>query len=147
MGERTNCEKRIEHEKFNLKIGTTNRNNPLVVYVEGKTFISPTVEKNSYNCDISDIKKNLNRFISNELKSSTMFEENHILDFQVAQSGINVNKKSFLNFQFLFKQKKDKIMKIKDIKEKSKPFIYDILSHLEESIVNHDFSISKTKKQ
>ena len=147
MAERTNCEKKIEHEKFNLKIGTTNRNNPLVVYIEGKTFISPNVEKNSYNIDISNIKKSFNRHISNELKTSSLFESNHILDFQVAQSGINVNKKTFLNFQLLFKQKKDKIMKMKDIKEKSTPFIYNILNMLEDCIVDHEFSLFKIKKQ
>ena len=56
MGVRLNSEKKIENEYFKLKIGTTNKINPIVIYVEGKTFISPNEEKGDYSKDIAEIK-------------------------------------------------------------------------------------------
>ena len=35
-----NSEKKIENEDFKLKIGTTNKVNPLVIYIEGTSWIS-----------------------------------------------------------------------------------------------------------
>ena len=41
---RLNSEKTINHELFKIKIGTTNKINPKVIYVEGRTFIQPLNE-------------------------------------------------------------------------------------------------------
>ena len=49
--ERSNSEKRIDHDNFRLKIGTTNRNNPGVVYIHRKASICTNVEKETYNRD------------------------------------------------------------------------------------------------
>lgn len=69
------------------------------------------------------------------------------MDFQVAQSGININKRSFLAFQcFLKQQNKDKILKINEIEDKAKPEIDTIVNSLEEAICTHNFNIYKTKK-
>lgn len=146
MGVRLNSEKRIENEDFKLKIGTTNKVNPLVIYVEGKAFISPTEEKDGYNKDISEIKHHFKRSISTSLAGSNIFDTKYILDFQVASSGISVNKKSFLSFQFLLRQKGEKIMKLIDVKTASEGMISSIVGSLKETIAEHNFELSKTKK-
>lgn len=147
MAERTNSECKIEHNKFNLRIGTTNRKNPLVVYVEGKTFISPNVEKESYGNDIYIIKKSLRESIAKNVKNNKHFEDNIIFDFQVAQNGISVGKKSFLTFQFLIKQKQNEVsVKIKEIREKSLPLVMSVISDLDNTISKNNFSIFKSKK-
>lgn len=145
--ERCNCEKRIDHDRFRLKIGTTNRNNPIVVYFEGRTFISPNTEKNRYDKDIYDMKRSLSKSISGNIKESNLFDNDFILDFQVAQNGISRNKKSFLYFQFLLRQQKDRVLKMKDIKKESLGTINNIIKTLEDTIYSRDFSIYKYKNK
>ena len=143
--ERSNSEKRIDHENFRLKIGTTNRNNPVVVYINGKAFISPNVEKETYNRDIYEMKRSLTNSIRDNIKKTNLFDESFILDFQVAQNGVAKNKKSFLSFQFLLSQKKDRVLKMKDIKKEATETINNIVGSLENAIYEHDFSIYKNK--
>ena len=60
---RLNSEKTIANDNFKIKIGTTNKVNPQVVYVEGKTFIKPLVEKDDYSKDVVEMKRSFNRTI------------------------------------------------------------------------------------
>lgn len=143
---RLNSEKKIEDENFKLKIGTTNKIDPVVVYIEGRTFISPKEEKEDYSRDIAEIKHNFSRAISHNISGSPLFDRKFILDFQVASKGISLSKKSFLSFQFLLRQNKDNVMKLKDLKERCEELIRNIVGSLEENIVEHNFVISKTKK-
>lgn len=143
---RLNSEKRIDNENFKLKIGTTNKIDPVVVYIEGRTFISPQEDKEDYSKDISEIKHNFSRAISKNISGSQLFDRKFILDFQVASKGISLTKKSFLSFQFLLRQNKDNVMKLKDLKEHCEELIKNIVNSLEENIVEHNFVISKTKK-
>lgn len=144
---RLNSEKTIEHNLFKLKIGTTNKIEPKVVYVEGRTFIQPLQEKDDYSVDITSIKRNFNKIIQKFVNSNDLFSQKYILDFQVAQSGISTLKRSFLSFQFLLRQKNDnKILKLKDIKQKSENDIQNVLDDLIKCIRECDFTVSKTKR-
>lgn len=144
---RLNSEKTIEHDLFKLKIGTTNKIEPKVIYIEGRTFIQPLTEKDSYNIEITSMKRKFNKIIQNFISSNNLFSQKYILDFQVAQSGISTLKRSFLSFQFLLRQKDDnKILKLKEIKQKSETDIQNILNDLTTCIKEYDFSVSKTKR-
>ena len=143
---RLNSEKKIDAENFKLRIGTTNKIDPIVVYIEGRTFISPQEEKDNYAKDILEIKHGLSRAISRNIAESPLFDRKFILDFQVASKGVSVNKKSFLSFQFLLRQNRDKVLKLKDLKANSEDMIKSIVGSLEENIIEHNFIISKTKK-
>ena len=143
---RLNSERKIENENFKIKIGTTNKTNPIVVYVEGRAFISPQEEKEDYTRDISELKHKFSRAISKHISGSSLFDNKYILDFQVASKGISLNKKSFLSFQFLLRQNKENVHKLKEIKDLSENMITSIVSSLAENITEHNFVISKTKK-
>lgn len=143
---RLNSEKTIEHNLFKLKIGTTNKIEPKVIYVEGRTFIQPLTDKENYNIEIASMKRKFNKIIQDFINSNNLFSQKYILDFQVAQSGISTLKRSFLSFQFLLKQKNDnKILKLKEIKQKSETDIQNILNNLTTCIKEYNFSVSKTK--
>ena len=144
---RLNSEKTINHELFKIKIGTTNKINPKVIYIEGRTFIQPLNDKSSYNVELTGIKRGFNKIIQNFIGSDDLFSKKYILDFQVAQIGISVTKRSFLSFQFLLKQKnEDKVLKLKDIKQKTESNIQDILNSLTQCIKEYDFNVTKTKR-
>ena len=104
---------------------------PKVIYVEGRTFIQPLNEKNSYTTELTGIKRGFNKIIQNFIESNDLFSKKYILDFQVAQSGISTLKRSFLSFQFLLKQKnEEKVLKLKDIKQKIRSDIQNVLNDL-----------------
>lgn len=145
-GVRLNTEKRLDHDTFNLKIGTTNKLNPSVVYIEGKAFISPEEDKDDYSHDISEIKHSLRKSISSELEKTNAFDGKFILDFQVATNGIAAKKKSFMSFQFLLKQNHEKVKKLSEVKEESSDMILKIANDLRDEISGHGFKIAKTKK-
>lgn len=146
MGVRLNSEKKIDNDSFKLKIGTTNKINPIVIYVEGKAFISPLEDKDDYSRDIYEMKHALKQSITSNLCEAKYFDNKYIVDFQVAASGISVNKKSFLSFQFLLRQKRDNVLKLTEIKNGSEKMINNIANALRDSIIEHNFSLSKSKK-
>lgn len=145
-GVRLNSEKKIENDTFKLKIGTTNKINPLVIYVEGRGFICPLEEKDDYSRDISEIKHVLKRSISSGLQESKQFDNKYIVDFQVATSGIAPNKKSFLSFQFLFRQNSENVLKLVEVKNISTEMINKIIESLKNAILDHNYVITKSKK-
>lgn len=144
--ERLNSEKKIKHDFFNVKLGTINKNNPSTVYVNGSVFISPLLNKENYDNDINEIKNNFNKIIKSELKISNLFDNKFICDFDVRTSGIKPNKKSFLSFQYHLKQNKNNIMKLDILKNNVNQMINTVLNELEKNILEHDFSLSKSKK-
>lgn len=143
---RTNSEKKLETKSFVAKVGTTNRSNPIVIYVSGKAFITPNFEKNNYNDELIGINKLLNRKISSSLRSSQRFDDKFISEFNVASNGVSYGKKSFISFQFMLRQKKDNILKLNDVKKTDGIFFNEIIDTLENGITSRGFSIYKTKK-
>ena len=145
-GVRLNSEKKIENEDFKIKIGTTNKINPIIIYVEGRAFITPTFDQDDYNKEIAEIKHVLKQSISQHLQTTDKFDNKYIVDFQVASNGIQINKKSFLSFQFLIRQNKDNVLKLIEVKNNSSNMVLEIVNDLKNSIVEHGFVLTKTKK-
>lgn len=145
-GVRLNSEKKIENEDFKIKIGTTNKLNPIIIYVEGRSFITPTEEREEYGKEISEIKHVLKHSISSHLQTTNKFDNKYIVDFQIASNGIQLNKKSFLSFQFLMRQNKDNVLKLAEVKNISSEMVLDIVNDLKNSIIEHGFLLSKSKK-
>lgn len=145
-GVRLNSEKRIEHPNFKIKLGTTNKTNPEVVYIEGRTFISPLEEQGDYTRDINDMRFGLKSSINQHIRENNIFDGKFILDFQVASSGIKPTKKSFLSFQFILRQKGEIIPRLLDIKKQSEPMILLIINDLQNKILDKGFTVSINKK-
>lgn len=145
--QRLNVEKKIKNDFFNIKIGTVNRLNPEVIYYEVRTFIAPLVEYDNYSYIFAFLRKELSRTLTETLKNNDLFTNKFILDFQVANSGVRVNKKSFLTFQLFLRQKDSKVLDLKTIKKMSEPFILNLLEGLKENIIDSKFLIAKTKKE
>lgn len=145
-GVRLNCEKKIEHDNFKIKIGTTNKLEPKVVYVEGRTFLSPLEEYDDYSTDMNHIKQNLKTAISKYLHGCPIFDGKFILDFQVAASGIKPGKRSFLSFQIILKQKENMIPSLLEVKRQSEKTILDIINAVQDDILKTGYTVSKTKR-
>lgn len=147
MAIRLNSEKRINNDLFKLKIGTTNKINPQIIYIEGKTFISPEEKKTNYSEELSTMRSTLVNSLSRSLTKTQLFVPNkYIIDFQVAKTGINPSKRSFLGFQLMLKQKFAPFKKVSDVKDEYEPLLNNIISTLVDKIQDLHFNIYKSKK-
>lgn len=145
MINRLNSENKIEHNFFTLKLGTTNKQNPQVIYIEGRTFISPNEDKDSYEKDLRDLKIFLKKKIYQALVNSDYFWKEYILDFQIANSGVRLGKKSFLSFEVLLKQRGKNVLKLKEIKNNCQDTILEIINSFKDEIIRKGFCVTKTK--
>ena len=143
---RLNRERKIDNDIFKVKIGTTNKENPQVIYVDGRVFLSPSEVMDNYSDEIEDIRKNFKRTIGERLRTNEIFADRFILNFDISSSRMIKDKRSFLSFQFFLKQKNTAPLKLGTVKEKSEIFINSLLSNLEGDIQSHCFTLHKTRK-
>ena len=138
---RLHCEKKIENENFRLKIGTMNKKEPQVIYVEGRGFIVP-LNENKIDDKFSLIfKKELFLIIKKSLIKQSIFNKRFILDLQIADSGIKINKKTYMYFQFLLKQDELKFSNIDSIKKGVTPLINEIIDEFSEFMKKNNILI------
>lgn len=142
---RLNKEYPIEvNECIEVKYGSVDREKPLVVYVEGKSWICPNFNGNfegEIDCVMSNFKKKLRSIIKND----KVFENNFVFDFDVKTASLRENKKSFMTFGFFLKQPNDGFRLLKDLKTHIMATYRDIINDLAVDLNNHTFSLSKTK--
>ena len=143
---RLNRERKIDNDIFKVKIGTTNKENPQVIYVDGRVFLSPSEVMDNYSDEIEDISKKFKRTIGERLRTNEIFADRFILNFDISSSRMIKDKRSFLSFQFFLKQKNTAPLKLGTVKEKSEIFINSLLSNLEGDIQSHCFTLHKTRK-
>lgn len=145
MPVRLTTKKKISNPLFKLEIGTTNKDKPEVIYIEGKAYVSPKTYKDDYTNDIRSIKYDLKRLLRNEIAGLDIFDSRFIVDIQIADKGVSFKKKSFLNFQFLVRQKIEPLLNLKDIKVLVEPKINNLVSNFIALIYKRSFAVSKTK--
>jgi len=127
-----------------LKYGTVNRDNPQVIYVSGKCWVSPKDERD-YSKTISDIEKNMKKNINNLLMDGVNFDKKFILDFDINVDGLAPSRKRFLSFDFYLRQNE------KNKKDLSllKPLLSGKVSTISNNLVylfrENSFTIEKRK--
>ena len=127
-----------------LKYGSVNKDNPQVIYVSGKCWISPTREMD-YDGVISEIESDMRKNIRKVFIDGENFENRFILDFDVSTDGLFPNRKKFLSFDFYLRQKERNKKKLSDIKE----FINDKVRYVSNEMVfsfnDNSFTVQKSK--
>lgn len=146
-GERLNSEKKIEHDKIKIKLGTIDKKNPKVVYIEGRTFVTPDSEKDNTPKDITDMKHNFKLAINEFLYKNQSFDSKYILDFQVAAGGIHLGKKSFMSFQIILTQKDGTLDSISELRDKTMDGILTMVDSLSKDADDRGYILSKVKRK
>lgn len=129
---------------ISLKYGTVNRNNPQVVYVSGKCWVSPLRAMN-YSDIISNIEKEMRRNIKTFFIDEINFDNKYILDFDINVDNINPNEKKFLSFDFYLRQNKKNKKQLVDLKDMLNRKVSTIANNLVYMFKENDFSIEKRK--
>ena len=129
---------------ISLKYGTVNRNNPQVVYVSGKCWVSPLRAMN-YVDVISNIEKEMRRNIKTFFIDEINFDNKYILDFDINVDNINPNEKKFLSFDFYLRQNEKNKKQLGDLKDMLNRKVSTIANNLVYMFKENDFSIEKRK--
>lgn len=129
---------------ISLKYGTVNRNNPQVVYVSGKCWVSPLRSMN-YGDVISNIEKEMRRNIKTFFIDEINFDNKYILDFDINVDNINPNEKKFLSFDFYLRQNEKNKKQLGDLKDMLNRKVSTIANNLVYMFKENDFSIEKRK--
>lgn len=142
---RPSTEKNIPNTHFKVKFGTVNKKNPEVVYIEAKTFITPSNDEFNYNTTLQKVRREFLFYINELLKHSKCYESKTILDLQVAKNCLIVGKKSFLTFQLLLRQNRNDIKQFKALKNETVEFINLITNTLYNLLIDNEFYVTKSK--
>ena len=143
-----NSEVKIENDLFKIKIGTTDKKNPEIIYIEIGSYVSPVSEKETYKTDIETIEKSTKKFLTELFRSNTLCESNFIFVSDVADERITKGKKSYMEMQIFVRPKSElKCKKFSEIAEKMNlSCISRILPTIENTIKSNGFECYKTRK-
>ena len=143
--ERLNREKKIDCDIIKAKIGTTNAENPIPIYLEFSGFLSPIYEKDSYKDDIKIVKKYYDKLIREFINNTYIFSDKHITVFSVSESCIQKDKRSFYSIQTVLKQNTEQPLAFKAVYNKVYPNVENIINGIKEIFDSVDFAIVKSK--
>lgn len=129
---------------ISLKYGTVNRNNPQVIYISGKCWVSPQREMN-YSDVIDNIEKGMKRNIKSFLIDGINFDNRFILDFDINTEGLIPKEKKFLSFDFYLRQNEKNKKQLSDLNDLFKSKVSTIANNLVYSFRKNDFTINKKK--
>ena len=114
------------------------------MYLNIQTWVEPQLELENWNRVTLNLSRKVKHTIYNNINTE-LFEKNFIVDLDLRSSGLQMDKKSFLNLEInFFLNQKDIDFKSNNVKE--------ILKNLTKKIIqenltnNYYFSFSLTKK-
>ena len=130
---------------INVKYGSVNRDNPQVVYVSGRCWISPN--SNSSNCKdvICDIEKSMRKNIKLFLIDGINFDDKFILDFDVNTDNMANGVRKYLSFDFYLRQNENNKKTLKELKPMLSSRLSTVVNNVVYQFNENNFSVDKKK--
>lgn len=130
---------------FTASYGSTNRNNPEVLYITGKTYISPKFTSDSYSESIDTMRDRYVSDVRRILSRYKGFDNRLITNMDVSVKGLRNGKNSFMDFNVYVRQKKDGMLSFNTIGKTMDSITKEICDAIRCNIEDCDFSCQKTK--
>lgn len=127
-----------------VKYGSVNKDNPQVIYVSGKCWVSPKHQMD-YEYVISRIEKEMKKNIKLFLIDEINFTNRFILDFDINTDKFNIGDKKFLSFDFYLRQNDSDVKKLKDLKEMLSNKVSTVVNNLVYLFKENGFTVEKRK--
>ena len=127
-----------------VKYGSVNKDNPQVIYVSGKCWVSPKIQMD-YGYVISRIEKEMKKSIKLFLIDEINFTNRFILDFDINTDKFNIGDKKFLSFDFYLRQNDSDVKKLKDLKEMLSNKVSTVVNNLVYLFKENGFTVEKRK--
>ena len=99
----------IKEKGLRVNYGTSDRNNPSVLYIRAKGDIKPITEKKTYSEDIKDLKKQFKHFVKQNIdKLKTLKTEKYLCNIDISEKGLTYNKRGHFRYEIFLKPKETK---------------------------------------
>lgn len=144
-----NSEINYKNDFFNIKVGTTDKKNPNVVYLDCSAYLEPKCSMSEYTKEIEDLEKEMKEKINKMFSMRTFKEKNDfIFVFDIPKDRFEYGKRSFLSVQIHWKRW------YPNLSGKFQDYVWwlttgnlhdSILEMFKEMIEKHNFKVYKTK--
>ena len=130
---------------ISLKYGSVNKDNPQVVYVTGKCWITPKTEM-KYDSVIKSVSKKMEKTVKNFFFDGVNFNDRLIFDFSVNTEGMEPKVKKYLSFDIFLKQNEDNKKALKELKPLMARRVSTISNELVFNLEENNFNVQSEKK-
>jgi hypothetical protein len=131
---------------FNIKIGTSDRLNPAVIYLEANAWVEPMEDYDyaeMYNNILPFFKKLLKKYVN---EYNNLFSDKFIFDIDFPFTNLKYKRKKYLSFSVFFKQRKCN-MNLKEITDLISQTISPYIEQISDYFVMNDFSMRRKKSE
>ena len=142
---RINGNKNIAHKDIKARVGLTDRGNHSVFFFEGSSFITPTEDCSDFGEIIADVESSCRKSLKKKLLSHPDLSTDFLMNMEVCSDRMKVGKKTYLYFQYHFKQRFNNNESIISLKERNNTFFTELLDDISNNITNYGIKMSKTK--
>ena len=137
--------KLLSHRDFKINYGTVDSKNLKSIYINIQTWAEPKVDINYPTRVVNSLSRSIKHTVLNSIDKD-IFNDKFIVDLDLRSSGIQSNKKSFLNLE-CYLYPKDIVIEFKDygLKNSIKKIIDSVIN--ENFTKNNTFNFTLTKKE
>lgn len=132
------------NSNISLLYGTTDRMNPLVIYLIGKGWVLPQYECD-YNVIFDEIISSFRKDIKTSIEENNIFTSKYICNVEINTKKMEVGKKTYFTFDVYFKQKEKPLIGLKEIEPHLKKVFIHALRNFENNFLENSFIITKGK--
>jgi len=136
----------IGFDSIKVTYGTVDSKNLKSVYLNIQTWATPVISSDNWNRVVANLSRNIKHTILDLVDLET-FQSNYIVDLDLRTSGIQLNKKSFMNLEMTFFMKTEIDFKSNELKDKLKQIAKFVYQENMKKNPNFDFTVSKTEKE
>jgi hypothetical protein len=129
-----------KYGSIQMKLGTINKDDPKVVYVSGRCWLTPNIEID-YNDAFEEIKKRVCRKVKSVINDDEGFSNKFIFNFDINPESFMLNKKKYFAFDIFFRQNDEMKRKLKSLIPEFESNMTDICSEMVDGLEEFGFSI------
>lgn len=146
MAKNLSREYKIGHEgNIEVSIGTTDRINPIVIYINFKTWLFVD-DNGNYSEELSNLSRKIRYLTKKMLINNSLFESKYILDFDMNGETFTKRKIKYLDVGIYLKQKSEQPLSIVSLKDMLRDNLLDISQEIETSLIDNGFKVNRSKK-
>lgn len=99
------------HKDFNVRCETFNKDNPKSIFVNISSWLTPTTDEDmNYKMIVRNLRKKIKQIIYNNVDDGLFHASRTIVDLNLKESGIQYNKKSFMECEVTLYQKENHLI-------------------------------------
>ena len=129
-----------------VKYGSVNKDNPQVIYITGKCWITATNDMIDHEKVIDKIEHKMKKNIRLFFMDGSSFQNKYILDFDLNTESMYGTKK-FFSFGIYLRQNDNEIRTLKNIREVIENKASSVVNSLVYSLRENGFMVERSKKR